>query len=317
MDDLYMLHPDHTFLRREAVEHGYRDQDLHDAVAAGHLVRMRQGAYTFGAVWANADPVERHVLRADAVLRSHHSRVALSFTSAAAAHGLRLHQPDLSKVHVTCLEKRVGQTTHDVVYHYNPCQEKELSFAPGGQLSVRPVRAGVEAASLTSVANGLVILDSVVNLGHGSPEEVHQQFERFHGPGSRRLRITVRLVRPGAESVAESLTRHLFWSQHVPEPILQFEVRDSGGNLLGRTDFAWPAYGLLGEFDGRVKYERHLRPGESVADALIREKKREDRLREITGWLMVRLVWADLLRPEETARRVIDQLERARRLQAA
>ena len=29
----------------------------------------------------------------------------------------------------------------------------------------------------------------------------------------------------------------------------------------------------------------------------MREKKREDLLRELTGWLMIRLIWADLFRP--------------------
>jgi hypothetical protein len=35
------------------------------------------------------------------------------------------------------------------------------------------------------------------------------------------------------------------------------------GNLIGITDFGWPRRGLVGEFDGKVKYGRlpHLKPG--------------------------------------------------------
>ena len=54
------------------------------------------------------------------MLRSHKSQLALSHTSAAVEFGLRLHQPDLSKVHVTRLGKPIARTTHDVVYHRMP-----------------------------------------------------------------------------------------------------------------------------------------------------------------------------------------------------
>ena len=53
--------------------------------------------------------LERHRLRSHAVLRSHGSALALSHTSAAIEHGLRLHEPDLSKVHVLCLDKPLAR----------------------------------------------------------------------------------------------------------------------------------------------------------------------------------------------------------------
>ena len=93
------------------------------------------------------------------------------------------------------------------------------------------------------------------------------------------------------------------WTQHLPEPQLQFKVYDELGNLIGITDFAWPEFGLLGEFDGKIKYGRLLKKGETASDAVVREKEREDRIREITRWLMIRYVWRDLYRPEATAAR--------------
>ena len=44
-------------------------------------------------------------------------------------------------------------------------------------------------------------------------------------------------------------------------------VRDPVGrtaSLVGRTDFAWEADRLVGEFDGRIKYGRLLRPGQDA-----------------------------------------------------
>jgi hypothetical protein len=73
---------------------------------------------------------------------------------------------------------------------------------------------------------------------------------------------------------------------------------------VGITDFAWPQHQLFGEFDGKVKYLRHLRGEETPGDAVFREKRREQLLCEQLGWRMVRLVWADLYSPAPTAARI-------------
>jgi hypothetical protein len=310
MDELFFLHTDHVFLRREALEHGYDDRDLRMALRDGVLDKVRHGAYVPSWVWKAADDLERHRLRGHAVLRSHGTRLALSHTSAAIEHGLRLYQPDLAQVHVVSLDEPLARSTPGITYHLPPEKGADLEHRPDDVLVVDPTRAALQTAALSDVASGLVVLDSLVHLKGVPVEEVLEAFTCYHGPGSRRLQITVRLVRAGSESVAETLVRHLFWGQHVPEPILQFEVHDEHGNLVGRTDFAWPDLGAFGEFDGAVKYERHLRPGETVHDAVVREKRREDLLREITGWIMIRLIWADLFRPEATAARVRKQLYR-------
>ena len=85
------------------------------------------------------------------------------------------------------------------------------------------------------------------------------------------------------------------------------------GRVIARVDFAWPAEGVVLEFDGKEKYLKYLRPGESVTDAVLREKRREDLIREVTGWTVIRVVWADLADP----RRLIARIERAMRRTAA
>jgi hypothetical protein len=314
MDDLRALHDDQVFQRSEALDAGYADKDLHRGMREGLLVRIRPGGYTFVDVWDAADELGRHRLRAHAAQRSHGDRVALSHTTAAVEHGLRLFRPDLSKIHLTCLERPLGRSTPDIVYHQGVCRDEDLTMV-GSRLAIEPVRTGLEAALLTNVAGGLVVLDSVVDQGKGTLDELHASFARMSGhPNSRRLQITVRLTRKGANSVGESLSRYLMWSQHLPEPELQFEVHDEHGTLLGVTDFAWPDHKLMGEFDGMSKYGRLRKPGETPGEAVEREKTREDRLREETGWLMIRLIWAELFRPGPTAARIRRQLQRGRAL---
>ncbi len=76
----------------------------------------------------------------------------------------------------------------------------------------------------------------------------------------------------------------------LPVPVLQFEVFDDYGRWLGRTDFAWLEYGVVGEFDGAVKYTGTER---EVAAAVMAEKRRQAAI-EAAGWVVVRWTWPDL-----------------------
>ena len=106
-----------------------------------------------------------------------------------------------------------------------------------------------------------------------------------------------------SESVGESRSRVILDRWKLAPSALQFEVRSADGGLVGRTDFAWEEQRLLGEFDGRVKYGRLLRPGQEPGDAVFEEKRREDAVRD-EGWGVVRWVWSDLARPDRLAARV-------------
>jgi hypothetical protein len=91
-------------------------------------------------------------------------------------------------------------------------------------------------------------------------------------------------------------------------PELQYHVIDSHGVLVGIADFHWDEHRHLGEFDGKVKYQKLLRPGESASECVIREKKREDAMRaDFRG--MSRFIWSEVM-PHQ-ARRTMADLARA------
>jgi len=312
MDELHSLHPNGLFLRREAMQFGYRDRDLAEARRAGLITRVRHGAYVPTAEWEARDEIGRYRLRGQAVCLTHEGRVAMSHTSSAAEHGLRLWQPNLEHVHVVRLEKSSGRHEAGVVYHEDTWRPDDV-YAKDEQLLLGPETSALGAASLVGVGPGLVILDSLLDLDLGDEESLWTTYYRRSGwPHSRKLQVTIRLARRGAQSIGESLARHLMWTQHLPEPQLQFKVYDEVGRLVGITDFAWPEFGLLGEFDGRIKYGRLLKEGETASDAVVREKEREDRIREVTRWLMIRYVWRDLYQPETTAARTRRLMEISR-----
>jgi hypothetical protein len=86
------------------------------------------------------------------------------------------------------------------------------------------------------------------------------------------------------------------------------------GRFVGRSDFGWPDFGVLGEFDGKTKYGELLRrPGQTAEEVLIAEKMREDRMREL-GWVVIRWMWHDLMRPEPLINRLRQGFLRGHRL---
>jgi hypothetical protein len=116
---------------------------------------------------------------------------------------------------------------------------------------------------------------------------------------------------PRSESPGESYSRVVLHRIGVPAPTPQYEVWEREV-LVGRVDFCWEEFRTLGEFDGREKYGRLLEPGQTAADAVFEEKRREDALRDL-GWQIVRWIWQDLYHPEDLRRRLERAFERGLR----
>ncbi len=301
-----------VMLRCEALELGMTDVSLRRAVRAGQLVKVRHGAYVGADHWHTADRRERHVITARAIHRTHGDRVAFSHHTAAVLHGLDLWKVGLAKVHLTRSDGKHGRHAGDLVHHEGALESSEVQVVRGLPV-VGPTRAALESAALGSVEQGLVTVDSALRLGLcGRPEleQRRQQIERW--PDSLGLQVVVGLADGRHESAGESRTAHLIWRANLPRPEAQFMVYD-GPRLIGIVDFAWPELGVILEFDGRVKYEKYLQDGESASDAVFREKRREDRIRDVTGWTVIRVTWADLANPAQ----LVARIRRAMRRRAA
>jgi len=122
-------------------------------------------------------------------------------------------------------------------------------------------------------------------------------------PGIRRQRATLALDRSsaGAQSPGESVSRAIMIEAGLAAPQLQQEHWDERG-LIGYTDFSWPEIGVIGEFDGRAKYNGTFGPGAPSAEqAVWNEKQRENRLTRL-GFRVIRWSWADLYEPERLIR---------------
>ena len=95
-----------------------------------------------------------------------------------------------------------------------------------------------------------------------------------------------------------------------PRPDLQQDIFDGVGKFVARVDFYWKEQRTVGEFDGKMKYGRALKPGKSIEEVLFEEKRREDALRDL-GWQIVRWLWADIYRPGVIRDRVLRAFARS------
>ncbi len=298
MDPLrFICEQDGFFTRAMAREVGYSDQAISLMVRTKVWHRFRRGYYSFTDIWQFLEDAERHLVRCRAVLHSLGDAVALSHVSGVVAHGIDTWEIDLSRVHVTRLDGGAGRIEGDVVHHVGVCTEADVVVVDGLR-TLPPTRCAIECGATTTSESALVVFNSLLQLGLADLDGLHRQFGLMGSwPGVRHLHIPIRLARPGAESIGESRGIWCFWVVGIPRPEVQFDVCDSDGIVRGTCDWGWPAARLLGEFDGKIKYGRLLRPGQQAGDVVFAEKRREDELRELTRFGMLRLIWADYQRP--------------------
>lgn len=299
------------FTRAEALDAGVTDKQIAALVRSGEWVRFRRGYYAHGEEWRGLGDVGQHRVRSRAVVHSLGPAVVLSHVSAAVELGLVTWGQRLDRVHVTRLDGGAGRLEGDVVHHEGVCLADDVRTLH--QLPVMaPERAALEAASAVRGDASLAVLDSVLHEGLADADGLHKRFVRMrHWPRMRHLHVPVRMADAGADGPGESRSRWLFWKHGIPAPVTQYAVHDADGALVGTCDWGWPGHGLLGEFDGRVKYGRLVPTGQTPGDVVFAEKRREDRLREVTGFGMVRLVWSDLDRPRSVADRIRQALRGA------
>lgn len=305
MDDVNSLSENPGFFTRaQAHDLRYGDKEIASAVRSGEWVRFRRGSYCLGSKWRALDDVGRHIVRCRAVVRVLGPAVALSHVSSGVMQGQDVWRQPLERVHVTRLDTGSGRVEGDVVHHVGRALRDQVIEVDGIRM-IRPVRAALEAASRVDKEAALSHLESMLRAGHGTTQDLCEQFKAMeHWPFFRRLRFLVPLCDERSGSVGESRGNWLFMTNDIPRPVSQFEVRDASGAVVAICDWAWPELGVVGEFDGRIKYGRLLRPNQTPGDAVFAEKRREDLVRELTDMRMIRLVWDDYEHRSATVRRL-------------
>ncbi|GAA1533708.1 hypothetical protein GCM10009788_40810 [Nocardioides humi] len=291
-------------LRKELLTLGHTDRSLACAVKAGTLAKPRRGAYVDGPLWRGLTREERYAIRVRAVLRQACADAVASHASALPFLTGPTWGVPLDEVHTTRRDGRAGRREAGIKQHRGVLLDGDVVAVGDLQVSA-PMRAALEVATMATAEAGLVVLNHFLHRGDFTPGQIRARYEEGmdHWPKSLSTDLILRLGDPRVESVGESRTFWFLWRHHFPSPEPQFEVYD-GPLIFAYLDFAFPDLGVWIEFDGKEKYLKFRREGESVVDAVVREKKRESRIAELTGWRCVRITWADLADPVQLERRI-------------
>lgn len=301
---------DRLVLRREAIAHGRSDEELARLVRSQAWNRVRRGAYLDGQLPSST--VARHALLVAATVADLRRAAVVSHQSAAVLLGLPLWGARLDRVHVTRRPPASSQTSGVLRCHVARLRDDEVTEVDG--VAVTDVRRTVlDLARSLPFEAAVVVLDAALHEGMLSRQSVEQRLFDIAGTrGSRHAARVVHFADGRSESVGESRSRVLLHRLGLAPSALQFPVTTPAGGVVGRTDFAWEESRVVGEFDGRIKYGRLLRPGQDPGDAVFEEKRREDAIRD-ESWEVVRWTWDDLAVPERLGGRLRRAFERGTR----
>ncbi|MBB2892548.1 hypothetical protein [Flexivirga oryzae] len=142
-------------------------------------------------------------------------------------------------------------------------------------------RTIVDRARYESLESAVAMSDEALRRGLIRQADVLRQIQALpqRSRGCRMAELALLLADGRAESPLESLSRMRMFQLGLPKPELQAKFYDADG-FIGRVDFFWKELGIIGEADGKAKYQ--VPEGATAAQAaegLWKEKRREDRLR--------------------------------------
>lgn len=255
-------------------------------------MRVRRDAYVLGEAWRAASPEQRLALRTRAVLSTRPGDVA-SHQSSLAQHRLPLYGVPLTTVDVLADVKRT-RTANGLRSH----PRGSLPFVVDDGYRCVPAAVAVAQVLVRSgLVAAMVPLDAALHTGRCGLDDVSAALEPLCATPRLRRRGEALIGRadPRCESPGETRTRLLLHDLGF-DVRSQVEVHDEGW-LVGRVDFLVGEHVVV-EFDGAVKYG-----GADGREALVAEKRREDALRRL-GYVVIRLTWADLARPEWVAAQI-------------
>lgn len=306
--------------RRELRAAGMSEEEIRRAVTAGEITAACRGIYVPGDVVPQRtvrSPTEwweqqaaRHEIAVRGVLARLELPAVVSHVSAAVLHRMDVWDVPLTRVHLTRDRTTGARRGRDLHLHAVPLGAGEITEVRGVPVTT-PARTVADVARTLRFEQAVVIADAALR----GTEICTEDLRAAARPGRRRqgTAAALRVAAFGdgrAASPGESRSRVLFRTSGVPAPTLQREVRDPGGGWLATVDFWWDGRRpVVGEFDGEIKYGRLLRPGQEPGQAIVEEKIREDRLRDL-GLQVVRWTWRDLAEPDPLLARLRHRLAR-------
>lgn len=270
---------------------GLSIHELLKASRDGDWERVRRGAYVRGH---DLDERRRHLYLIAATVPGVRDGSVVSHASAGILHGLPVPRQQLDRVWMT--RAVGGHGRRGSVLHLRHCRISPDEVTDIGGLPVTTLeRTAIDLARTARLEWGVIACDAALAQGLDRYRLLEAAARARGWPGARRAARAATFADASAQSPLESVSRLQLDRLGFPAPRCQFPVV-LGGRVVATSDFGWEDPGLVGECDGRFKYGELLEPGERPEDAVMREKRREERIRAAGYWI-VRWGWDEAWDP--------------------
>ena len=297
-----------VFLRRQALECGYLEDEVDNAVRRGIWKRVRRGAYVEPHLLEGASETDRHRLLVHAVIAASQSEPVVSGVSAAIFHGLDIVDQDLTLAQIT--HPGISARKESDVHHHDAALDDDEVVWVSGVRATTVARTALDVARVSpSFEAGVITLDSALRHLRTTPDELAAAFELCsRWPNARGVARMVRFADGRAANPGESRLRVTYDSTGLAPCTPQLYVYTPDYVLVAITDLAVLAHQTVLELDGRQKYGIE---GQDPNEQVYYEKLREDDLREL-GHEVARFTWLAAGDASRVAQKALRAFERAR-----
>ena len=294
--------------RDDLLREGSSERKLRSDVERGVLRRVHRGRYVSGADWADLWPEGRQLVRILAVRSASPGEgPVFSHASAAALWGLPLHGPIPDTVHTVIRGRRHSRAEPGVMRHSLLLDATDV-VRRHGMLCTSLIRTVFDVARTLPPEAAIAVGDAALRLvsvrgNDVDPDAVDTWRDELDGMcaaglrGVRRARWVGEFADGRAQLPGESVSRLQLHRLGFRDIALQVPIEGATGARYF-ADFGFRRSRAFGEFDGEGKYlDPALRGHETPAEIVLAEKRREDDIRGVTGWRVVRWGAGDIRTP--------------------
>lgn len=304
------------FGRSEAFRAGFTSRQIERAMERGDLIRVAPSVYAVCSPWRELAPWERYRQVAEAAVRLTPDAIVSHL-----AHAVLMDLPNPAyepkKVSMTLLDDtRTSRADSWRQFHRGATPPEHIEVRSGSARLI-PARTVIDCARELHPRDALAVMDAALRLGRCTRGSlVAMRRHQAQWPGILGADRILPISDPLRENWLESVSAWAFHSHGLDVGVPQVTVVDPSGRAIGRADALWPDLGIVGEADGRGKYE--LRQDGQRADDVIRavrtnlqaERVRENRFSDV-GLEVIRWDPADALAMTPLVDRFIAARERA------
>ncbi len=210
-----------------------------------------------------------------------------AFSHWTAAWLLGLPSRDTAKLHVILAPRSVLPQRQELIVYGRQLVDGDISRIDGIPVTSGP-RLFIDLAAMLTERELVVLGDAMLRLRLADQATLSRRVDlATRRRGVVRARDALRHLDGRAQSVPESVVRHVIVTGGLPSPVPQLPIRDPYGRIVAHADLGYEEWKILIEYEGRQHSEE---------EQFGRDIERYSRM-AADGWLVLRFSAVHLARP--------------------